>query len=440
MIETCTYELQISEKQEQIFFPEVFPKFTIVPKGRRAGLTKGAALSFIEYGFNEDLHFLPRGPILGLWGDTVAANIDKYIDRYFLPELKLIPSGWKWKAQDRELTIGRFKIDFRSADRPENWEGFGYHVIFLNEAGIILEDDYLFDNAVLPMLVDFPNAKLIAAGVPKGKRTKNGIHKFYQLYQNALKDTDNRYRLLSMTGYDNPFIAHDELDIIANSLDDETKDQEIFGKFVDLTEKKFLYAFKESKHVIPEHSFRPNQNLPITISFDFNVEPMTATVSQQLDLWKSVMFDEVKIKVGSTEEMCEMLKSKYIVWLYNIEICGDATGRNREKVKRGNINAYRQIKDDLELNDEDIKVPNSNPHHKDSRQLCNSVLQNADFFITDNCKQVISDITGANVDDKGELIKTSTQGLHFFDNVRYTIHKCYKDFIRHPEQYKRQAS
>lgn len=436
-IEEVDYELQLSARQEEIFFPEVFPKFTIVPKGRRAGLTKGAAFAFIEYGFNEDLSFLPPGPILGLWGDTVAANIDKYIDRYFLPELSKIPGNWRWKAQDRELTIGRFKIDFRSADRPENWEGFGYHIIFLNEAGIILEDDYLFNNAVMPMLVDFPNAKLIAAGVPKGKRHKDGMHKFYYLYQEALSDKSDRYRIIKMTGYDNPFISHEELDIIADSLDDETKSQEIDGEFVDITEKKFIYAFRESKNVIPASSFKPNPHLPILISYDFNVEPMTATVSQQIDDWKTVLFDEIKIKVGSTEEINEVIKAKYIQWWQNINVTGDATGRNREKVKRGNINAYRQIKEDLDLLDDNMKVPNTNPAHKDSRVLCNSVVQNADFFITDNCKETINDIVNANVDEMGELIKTSKQGLHFFDNARYTIHACYPDFIKKPEKYKR---
>lgn len=437
MIQEVDYEIQFSAKQEEIFFPEVFPKFTIVPKGRRAGLTKGAAYAFVEYGFNESLPFLPEGPLLALWGDTVAANIDKYIDRYFMPELKQIPSNWRWKAQDRELTIGRLKIDFRSADRPENWEGFGYHIIFLNEAGIILEDDYLFDNAVLPMLVDFPNAKLIAAGVPKGKRHKNGEHKFYHLYKEALQDREGRYRIIKMTGFDNPFISHEELQIIADSLDIETRKQEIDGEFVDITEKKFLYSFSETKHVIPQASFKPNPHLPIMVSYDFNVEPMTATVSQQIDDWKSVMFDEIRINVGSVEEINEQINAKYIGWQYNIDVTGDATGRNREKVKKGNINAYRQIKDDLSLREYQLKVPSVNPAHKDSRQLCNSVLQNADFFITDNCKKTISDAANANVDDKGDLIKTVDQGLHFFDNLRYTIHAFYPDFIKNPHKYKR---
>lgn len=438
MTETIDFDIEFSEAQNELFFPEgQFPKYTIVRKGRRGGLTKGAANAFIEYGLGEDFHFLPTGPLMFLWGDTIAANIDKYVERYFLPELKKLPKYlWRWKQQERLMTVGRATIDFRSADRPENWEGFGYHLIFLNEAGIILEDDYLYNNAVLPMLIDFPNAKIIVAGAPKGKRHKGGEHLFYSLYKKSLSDKSN-YRNLHFTGYNNPFIAREEIKIIRDSMDEETAKQEVDGEFIDLSDKKFLYSFKEVKHVIPQVSFKPNPFFPILISYDFNVEPMTATVSQYVNLWKSVMFDELSIKVGSVEEINELILVKYPGWLHNTDVTGDATGRNREKVKKGNINAYRQIKDDLKLSDLNLLVPSANMALKDSRQLCNSVLTHADFYITDNCVQTIADVTSASVDGFGELIKDKEKGLHFFDNFRYTIHCHYADFITNPEKYRR---
>lgn len=427
-------ELTYTEKQTELFFPDRFPKYSIVPKGRRAGLTRGAVHAFVEYGLDNDMPHFPKGDLYFLWGDTVSTNIDRYFERYFQPALKQLPeSVWTWKKVDKILKVGRLTIDFRSADRPENWEGFGYHLIFLNEAGIILEDDYLYNNAVLPMLIDFPNAKLIAAGVPKGKRHKNGEHKFYHLYKEGLSDTVN-YRILRMTALDNPFIARDEIHLISSSMDSETKKQEMDGEFVDITSKKFLYTFSESRHVIK--TYEPNKHLPLLISFDFNVEPQTATISQRVNIRKVVMFDKIKIPVGSTEEVCNEILVKYPYFMYSIDITGDATGRNREKVRMGNITAYQLIKDMLKLKDHNIKVPSHNMAHSDSRQLCNSVLQHAEFFITENCQEVISDCAGASVDDKGELIKSKEQGLHWFDNVRYTIHTFFADFITHPNKYR----
>lgn len=438
MIQEVDFYIEYSDAQNELFFPEgPFPKYTIVRKGRRGGLTKGAANAFIEYGL-DDFHFFPAGPLMFLWGDTIAANIDKYVERYFLPELKKLPKTlWRWRQQERLMKVGRATIDFRSADRPENWEGFGYHLIFLNEAGIILEDDYLYKNAVLPMLIDFPNSKIIVAGAPKGKRTKGGEHLFYTLYKKALADQVN-YRNLHFTGYNNPFIAREEIKLIREAMDDETAKQEVYGEFIDLTDKKFLYSFKEDQHVIPQDTFKPNRHLPIVISYDFNVEPMTAIVSQNISLWETVIFDELTVKVGSVEEIDELIVAKYKDWLNgSIDITGDATGRNREKVKRGNTSAYMQIKNDLDLQDLNIKVPMANPALRDSRQLCNSVLQHADLFITDNCKVTIADVVAASVDGNGELIKDKDHGLHFFDNFRYTIHCHYPDFITKPEKYRR---
>lgn len=430
-------DISYSKAQIQVFFPETnYARFTVVRKGRRVGLTRGAAQAFIEYGLDQDFWFLPKGDIFLMWADTVSSNIDRYYDRYFHPILKKLPQHlWKWRSTERILKIGRATIDFRSADRPENWEGFGYHIIFLNEAGIILEDDYLYDNAVLPMLMDFPNTKLIAAGVPKGKKTKNGVHKFYKIYEESLRDKVN-YRNFVFTSYANPFINKEAIDVIAATYDDLTKAQEINGEFVDLTEKPFLYAFDRTKHEISR--YEPNEHLPITVSFDFNKDPITSVIGQRVDIITFVCFDEMKIQNGSTPELCEMIIAKYPHWVQSgqITITGDATGQNRSPLVRGGLNHYMIIKKALKLKDSQILVRASNLSHKNSRVLCNSVLQNAQFYLTESCKETINDCIYAEVDETGELIKTAKEGRHFFDNVRYLIDSQFPDFIENPKKYR----
>lgn len=201
---------------------------------------------------------------------------------------------------------------------------------------------------------------------------------------------------------------------------------------------KFLYAFDNQKHIIP--SYTPNPHLPILVSFDFNVNPMTCIVGQQVDE-SFVIFDEMKLNNGSTEELCELVKAKYVQWLYNIEITGDATGRNREKATRGNINQYTVIKEVLELTDRDINVRSKNLELKDSRVLCNSVLQHADVRITENCKETINDAVYASIKinpmtKKMDVIKTEEEGRHFFDNFRYSIDAVFPDFITNPKKYR----
>jgi len=223
-------QLEYTQNQNNFLFgykPE--SKFIIVPAGRRFGKTKGACNATIEW--------MIEGKKI-LWGDTISTNIDRYIERYWKPELTKSEIDYQYSSQKKVMTLNGFNgyIDFRSADRPENWEGFGYDIIVLNEAGIILKNDYLFTNAVLPMLIDSPGSKLYAIGTPKGKTKKDGKeHRFYSMYKRSLTD-DNLYELFQYSSYDNPYL--NEKDI--KELEQEIKlmnpamvQQEIYAQFVD---------------------------------------------------------------------------------------------------------------------------------------------------------------------------------------------------------------
>lgn len=440
-------DLKYSRAQYQIFFPTKdagFPKFSHIRKGRRVGLTRGAAQAYIEYALtpedDPEIWFLPKGPLLFLWGDTINGNIRRYYERYFLPILKKIPRRhWKWNSTDKVLKIGRVTIDFRSSDNPENWEGQGYHLIFLNEAGIILEDEYLYQNAVLPMLMDYEESRLIAAGVPKGKRTakthgtqsKGNIHTFYQMYLDGQKDPKN-YRMMCFSSY-HGWAKKEQIDLIASVMDEMTRKQEIDGEFVDMNDKPFIYVFSEERHVIP--SYTPHRGLPLLISFDFNVEPCTATVSQKPDYKSLVIFDEIEVSPGSTPEVIAKIKAKYPEFALNWDVTGDATGKNRTSMIQGNLNHYEIIVEEMKLNDHQLLVPTVNPGHLNSRLLVNSTMDRLYVRITANCEKIINDCILCMVDSRGQLVKTQMEGRHFLDNVRYTIHAAFPDYFEQPGLY-----
>lgn len=260
----------------------------------------------------------------------------------------------------------------------------------------------------------------------------------YERYNNGTLPKDWFYEPAKII--DNPTLYNDQIYMhnVTAHLDPLTKARMIDGDWTAFAvDKPYFYNFSIGKHVID--SYTPNPHLPILVSFDFNIEPMTSTISQPINLMSSRTFDEIKINNGSVEEMCEQIKAKYAHFMGNIDVTGDATGRNREKVRRGNINAYRVIKDELGLTDRNIRVPMSNLAHKDSRVLCTSVLQHADWKITKNCKESINDCVNASVDEFGELVKTKEQGRHFFDNIRYTHAAIYPDFITNPNKYRNAA-
>jgi len=159
-------------------------RFVIVPKGRRFGLTRGAANNFIKKALQGQF-------ARGLWVDTVNANIERYVERYFMPALNKLPQTmFNWRKQQKILEIKDSYIDFRSADNPENIEGFEYDEWFLNEAGIILKNEYLYNNAIKPMLWTQKTHGVIG-GTPKGK----GL--FEQLYQRGIDPKQENYAAVS---------------------------------------------------------------------------------------------------------------------------------------------------------------------------------------------------------------------------------------------------
>lgn len=214
-------DLVYSAAQEHIFFEsEALGRFRFFPKGRRLGFTRGAGQAVIEW--------LLEGKSV-LWGDTVATNIERYVSRYIEPPLKQYRIPYRWRKTKKELEIGAGHCDFRSADRPENWEGFGYDIVLLNEAGIILNDRYLYENAVLPMMMDNPDSTLIAGGTPKLRQGKGRL--FQELALRAKTNPEYYTRVFST--YDNPFLDADGITALAGEITEAERPQEIHGQFLE---------------------------------------------------------------------------------------------------------------------------------------------------------------------------------------------------------------
>lgn len=215
------YQLAIDNfpAQQKIFDSKV--RFAIVAKGRRFGLTKGAANDFI-------LQAIQKKFKRGLWVDTVNANIERYVERYFLPHLNKLPKQiWNWRKQEKILEINGAYIDFRSADRPENIEGFGYDKFFVNEAGIVLKDEYLWNNAIKPMLWDY-KASGVIGGTPKGKG------EFFILAQRG-KTHQQDYEFFHYTSFENPYLDKELLKQDILSMPERVIKQEVYAEFLDDT-------------------------------------------------------------------------------------------------------------------------------------------------------------------------------------------------------------
>lgn len=432
-----TLDLSYTPAQIEIFFTGDSYKYLIIRKGRRFGFTKGAANAFIEYAL--------EGITPMLWVDTINGNIERYFDRYFLPELKKLPkSKWVFNRQKKELKIYDSIIDFRSADAPESIEGFGYKKILLNEAGIILKNTYLYSNAILPMLLDYPDSQLIAAGVPKGKYLKSGEkHKFYELYESALNEKKG-YRKLSYSSYDNPLISKEQIDLLKESMSETEVDQEIYGEFVEhLGENPFLHQYNALKHESLEPFYDAKKQLIIAI--DFNLNPFSVSFSH---VWKDSLgehdhtFDEAEIANGSIGAMADLIKLKYKQSLPSCILTGDAMGKRGDISQRDNASLYLQLMRELGLRESQLKVSN-NPTHENSRTDCNYYFyHHPDIKIhSTNCPNLIRDCKSVQCNAFGEILKKDRNNINqradFIDGLRYKVHNVCYEWIESHQRSKR---
>lgn len=385
------------------------------------------------------------GKLVGVWFPAYKdlAEVWKEVKALYRPVTHAVyDSIHMIKRKDEQLKqielITGGIIDFWSMENPDSGQGRKYHRAIVDESSKAQKLYQAWENTIRPTLTDYKGDAFIMSR-PKGKNaggTPDHPGNGFYLLEEKHKKFDN-WAFFHFTTYDNPHIDHDEIEDAKRQLDDINFRQEYMAEYVDANDRPFLYKFVEEKHVIDQYV--PNRHLPIMVSFDFNKDPMTALIGQKVDLFTSYAFAEIDLPEGSTPEVCELIVADYIHWLYNIDVTGDATGSNRTALVKGNLNHWRIIKDMLELKDINLKYPTVNPAHSDSRVLCNSVLQNAKFYITKNCVRTIKDAKSAFVDATGDLVKTQMEGLHHFDTLRYMIHAFYPDFIINPNKYRNAA-
>jgi len=221
-----------TKAQEQVFI-DCKAKYRIIQKGGRAGMTHGGWEAFIYYAFE-----LKKKRML--WGDVSSKNAKRYFIQEAVPILARISKKgdlWDVNFGDGTARILNTHIDFRYSANPTNWEGFSYDVVFLNEAGIILDNAYIWEKAVLKMTIQYTDCIVLVAGVPK----KQNI--FIDLIERAKKEQEKgnpRWAFFQLTTYDNPFIPKQEIDEFVNEYPDVAAG-EVFGEVTDESDQKFQY-------------------------------------------------------------------------------------------------------------------------------------------------------------------------------------------------------
>lgn len=192
-----------------------------------------------------------------------------------------------------------------------------------------------------------------------------------------------------------------------------------------LNDSPFITEFNEDRQV---GDFKINPNHPLWLTFDFNIDPCTCLLFQELP--DGIYFvQEVQIK-GGTEVLCQHLKT-FMNHENAIFVTGDRSG-NSGSTSAGLDNFslvtdYSIIKRELGLNDFSFKhYKKANKQLDYSRRLVNYAFKNINVYFDRSMVQTIQDIKNAKVDENERLVKDrQTYKLDCFDAMRYGINAIF---------------
>lgn len=228
---------------------------------------------------------------------------------------------------------------------------------------------------------------------------------------------------------DNPFVTPEQWKNWQN-LPEDAYNQMIKAQWVFLMDGNlFAYKFDPYKHVKPRSEIVIDRRLPLYAIFDFNVDPITCLMAQRESYTKGRIIAEERIRTSDIFELTERIKDTY--GEYYLVATGDASGRNKTAITRGNRSYVNIIKAELSLSDLQVQFPKSNPSVRNTRMLMNAIFnKHSDFLISDACPFLIDDLLTVKTDENGEIDKkTDKLKTHLLDNLRYFEWNYFRPFL-----------
>lgn len=339
---------------------------------------------------------------------------------YYAPTYRMLDEVWneclssfanaikKVNANSKQIIlINGSVIDFWSLEKVNASRGRKYHKIFVDEAASIRNLKEAWEQVIRATLTDYKGDAWFFS-TPKGF-----YNYFYDLYIKELSNIS--WCSFKMPTLSNPYIDENEIEDIKRDLPIQVFMQEYLAEFVNFEGNLFIETFDKQKHTTDKNFFNPKE--VIYLSFDFNISN-SVIVCQSYD--NSIFVLKEYHKKGSDlETICQSIKldfeNSYII------VTGDASGFAGSAYTSGNISGYELIKKYLNLANNAIKTPASNPSHLNSRLMTNAMLKKYNILIHNECKLLIKDIEMVVCDKNGNIDKKDINLTHLLDTFRYYL-------------------
>ena len=250
---------------------------------------------------------------------------------------------------------------------------------------------------------------------------------YYRELESQAKTSNGRIKLIRAESYANQHnLRPGYIEQLERTLDPNSFKREVLGMLVTKQETVWAYCFEHKKHVA---DIQERPDLPIFVSMDFNVSPMTCIYAQHDPSRNRIrILGEERIMNSDVYELCERIRTRYPDTARLI-LTGDASGRNRSATMKGVTN-WKAVKGALKLSDAQIRLLSSNPDSKDTIVLINSMLsKHPDLLINRACKYLVEDCEMMQRGDDGKKIAPTNMHGHLFDCFIYYLWTFHRSFL-----------
>ncbi len=264
---------------------------------------------------------------------------------------------------------GGGEIQFASAEHEDSIKGPNVAAAGVDEPGIV--SARAWRNTVAR--VRHPNARLrqrVAAGTPEGPN-------WLMDHFGSDADRPEYVRVYTMPTVDNCTLPAEYIEQLKTNASQAELESYLHGRFSNLAGASAYGAFNADLHWRTDVDVR--SNLPLCLSFDFNVDPMACTIGQSYPGpygAEACIVDAVVMPASTIMDVCEEILRRYPAWKAGVRIYGDATGKARSTVSRRSN--YDIIRDMLgAMGALSMHVPTSNPPVVQRLNSVNRMLKDA---------------------------------------------------------------
>lgn len=387
------YQIEYNASQSEILLDE--SRFKILACGRRYGkstVAEGLIKIEASKGNREILY------IATTHGQAKKIMLNRLLNG--------IPKSWLKK---RPLISQVMEFNFKNGSNVYLAGGKNYEVFRGMEFDLVVIDEVadqkpeMWFEVLRPALAD-RGGGCVFLGTPKGKNNW-----FYDLTMNK------NNKLFHRTSIDGGRINKTEIELLKEELDERTFRQEILAEFIVFSGSVY-YGFTQKN--LTDLDFNPN--LRTYVTYDFNVDPMTAVVIQEYETGKYVAVKEFYVNNSNTYETTELIKNYLDFNQLNnsLTVTGDNAGTYRSsnsplsnyKIIDGILGKFRGYNKKLRRTDRIVNKTNTtNRAFIDSRILINPK----------GCPELVKELGFLEYDKNGKIDSRGGAAGHITDAFSY---------------------